>query len=60
MTRAAARPPPHSVVWVVSLDGAPPSRDQWVTGAFAGVVDGVPQLRVTSVRAITAPVDPYE
>jgi uncharacterized membrane protein YcgQ (UPF0703/DUF1980 family) len=51
-----------AIVRVVGLDGAAPSRDQWVavTGAFDGVVGGVPQLRATSLRVIPAPVDPYE
>ncbi len=52
-----------SVVHVTGVSGSLPPRDSWafVVGRFAGVApDGLPLIAATSVRTMTAPVDPYE
>jgi uncharacterized repeat protein (TIGR03943 family) len=51
-----------AVARIVGTSGDAPSRDSWVsvTGTYHGLVDGVPELRATSLQLIQAPVDPYE
>jgi uncharacterized membrane protein YcgQ (UPF0703/DUF1980 family) len=51
-----------AVARIVGASGDTPTRDSWVavTGTYHGLVDGVPELRATSLQIIPAPVDPYE
>lgn len=51
-----------AVARIVGVTGTAPGRDQWVTvvGTFDGITGGVPELRAADLRAIPAPVDPYE
>jgi len=51
-----------AVVRVVGTTGAVPGRDRWVTvvGSFGVLADGTPEVVVTSVTEVPAPLDPYE
>jgi len=51
-----------AVVRVVGATGAVPGRDRWVrvAGTFHAAADDVPEIIVTSVTEVPAPLDPYE